>query len=342
MSVLISAFLLGTASGLRALIGLTVVSWAARLGYILLEHTWLAFLGFAFTPYILSLMAVGELVNDKLPKTPSRLIPPQFITRVVTGTLCGVAFGLATGHLLAGIVAGAAGSALGTFGGAKARGFGAELFGRDLPAEFDKAVAAIGGNVTAITGDIANLDDLDHIYKVIAGTKKKLDIVVANAGFAAMVSTVDVTPEHFDKMFNTNARGTFFTVQKALPLMNDGGSIVLIGSGTWEKGIPNYVAYSATKAALRSYVRTWTSELKDRKIRVNVISPGLIETPIIQAQMPSKEVADGARAYFTSITPLGRIGLPEEIAAAALFLASSESSYIAGINLPVDGGAVAV
>ena len=135
----------------------------------------------------------------------------------------------------------------------------------------------------------------------------------------------------------TNARGTFFTVQKALPLMNDGGSIVLIGSGTWEKGIPNYVAYSATKAALRSYVRTWTSELKDRKIRANVISPGLIETPIIEAQMPSKEVADGARAYFTSITPLGRIGLPEEIAAAALFLASSESSYIAGINLPVDG-----
>ena len=209
-------------------------------------------------------------------------------------------------------------------------------------AELDKAVAEVGGNVTAITGDIANLDDLDRIYKVIAGSKKRLDIVVANAGFAEMVPTVDVTPENFDKMFNTNARGTFFTVQKALPLMNDGGSIVLIGSGTWEKGIPNYVAYSATKAALRSYVRTWTSELKDRKIRANVISPGLIETPIIASQMPSQEVADGARAYFTSITPLGRIGLPEEIAAAALFLASSESSYIAGVNLPVDGGIVAV
>ena len=208
--------------------------------------------------------------------------------------------------------------------------------------ELDKAALEIGKNVTVIPGDIASLEDLDRIYQVIADSRKKLDIVVANAGFAAMVSTADVTPEHFDKMFNINARGTFFTVQKALPLMNDGGSIVLIGSGVWEKGIPNYVAYSATKAALRSYVRTWTTELRDRKIRANVISPGLIETPIIDAQMPSKEVADGARAYFTSITPLGRIGLPEEIAAAALFLASSESSYIAGINLPVDGGAVAV
>ena len=220
---------------------------------------------------------------------------------------------------------------------------GAYVFitGRRL-AELDKAVLKIGKNVTAISGDIAKLEDLDHIYQVIAGTEKKLDIVIANAGYAAMVSTMDVTPEHFDKMFDTNARGTFFTVQKALPLMNDGGSIVLIGSGVREKGISNYVAYSATKAALRSYVRTWTTELKGRKIRANVISPGLIETPIIDAQMPSKEVADGARAYFISITPLGRIGLPEEIAPAALFLASDESSYVAGINLPVDGGAVAV
>ena len=209
-------------------------------------------------------------------------------------------------------------------------------------AELDKAVAAIGRNVVAISGDIASLEDLDHIYQVISDSKRKLDIVVASAGFASMVATTDVTPEHYDKMFNTNARGTFFTVQKALPLMNDGGSIVLIGSGTWEKGIPNYVAYSATKAALRSYVRTWTTELTPRKIRANVISPGLIETPIIDAQMPSREVADGARAYFTAMTPLKRIGRPEEIAAAALFLASDESSYIAGINLPVDGGIVAV
>lgn len=150
MPALISALLLGTASGLRALIGLTVVSWAARLGYIHLEHTWLAFLGFAFTPYVLSLMAVGELVNDKLPKTPSRLIPPQFITRVVTGTLCGVALGLATGHLVAGLLLGAVGSIVGTYGGAKARGFGAKLFGRDLPAALVEDVVALGIAVGAI------------------------------------------------------------------------------------------------------------------------------------------------------------------------------------------------
>ena len=150
MPALISALLLGTASGLRALIGLTVVSWAARLGYIHLEHTWLAFLGFAFTPYVLSLMAVGELVNDKLPKTPSRLIPPQFITRVVTGTLCGVGVGLATGHLVAGLLLGAVGSIVGTYGGAKARGFGAKLFGRDLPAALVEDVVALGIAVGAI------------------------------------------------------------------------------------------------------------------------------------------------------------------------------------------------
>jgi uncharacterized membrane protein len=150
MVVLINAFLLGTASGLRALLGLTVVSWAARLGYIHLDHTWLAFLGFAFTPYILSLMAIGELVNDKLPKTPRRLIPPQFITRVVTGSLCGIALGLATNHWIAGLLAGAAGSVVGTLGGAKARGFLAKLFGRDLPAALIEDLAALGIAVSAI------------------------------------------------------------------------------------------------------------------------------------------------------------------------------------------------
>lgn len=150
MFVLINAFLLGTASGLRALLGLTVVSWAARLGYIHLEHTWLAFLGFAVTPYIVSFMAVGELVNDKLPKTPSRLIPPQFITRIVTGTLCGIALGIASGHLIAGVFAAIAGSIVGTLGGAKARAFGAKLFGRDLPAALIEDLVAVGLAVSAI------------------------------------------------------------------------------------------------------------------------------------------------------------------------------------------------
>ncbi|WP_263381222.1 SDR family NAD(P)-dependent oxidoreductase [Granulicella arctica] len=207
--------------------------------------------------------------------------------------------------------------------------------------ELDKAVNEIGKNVSAIAGDISKLEDLDRIYKTVAETKRKLDIVVASAGFVGLASTMEITPEHFDQTFDINARGTFFTIQKALPLMNDGGSIVLIGSGVYVKGFPNYLTYAATKAALRSYVRTWTTELKDRKIRANIVTPGMIETPIIDAQFPEAEGV-GARAYFSSITPLGRLGLPEEVAAAVLFLASSESSYIAGIDLPIDGGITAV
>ncbi|MDQ2841133.1 MAG: SDR family oxidoreductase [Acidobacteriota bacterium] len=209
-------------------------------------------------------------------------------------------------------------------------------------AELDKAVTEIGSNVTAVKGDVSNLDDLDRLYKEVAEKKGKIDIVFANAGFVEMVPTPAATPEHFDKTFDINARGTYFTVQKALPLINDGGSIVLTCSSVWLKGFLAYGTYAATKAALRSFVRTWTTELKDRKIRANVISPGGVETPIIDSQFANKEQADGARAYFASITPLGRMGLPEEIASAALFLASDESSYVAGIDLPVDGGVTAV
>jgi uncharacterized membrane protein len=151
MFVLVSAFLAGTASGLRALAGLAVVSWAAHLGYLHLDHTWLGFLGYTFTPYILSVLAIGEMINDKLPKTPSRLIPPQFITRIVTGTLCGVAVGLSTGHMLFGLIAGAVGSVAGTLGGAKARGFGAKLLGRDLPAALIEDVVAVGLAVSAVS-----------------------------------------------------------------------------------------------------------------------------------------------------------------------------------------------
>jgi NAD(P)-dependent dehydrogenase (short-subunit alcohol dehydrogenase family) len=209
-------------------------------------------------------------------------------------------------------------------------------------AELDKAVTEIGNNVAAIQGDVSNLDDLDKLYAEVAAKKGKIDVLFANAGFVEMVATADVTPEHFDKTFNINARGVFFTVQKALSHLNDGASIVITGSGVWVKGFPAYGAYAATKAALRSFVRTWTTELKDRHIRVNILSPGAIETPIIDGQFDSKEAADGAREFFASITPLGRMGRPEEIAAAALFLASNESSYIAGIDLPIDGGITAV
>jgi NAD(P)-dependent dehydrogenase (short-subunit alcohol dehydrogenase family) len=166
--------------------------------------------------------------------------------------------------------------------------------------------------------------------------------VVASAGIVEIMPTPLVTPEHFDKTFNTNARGVWFTIQKALPVLNDGGSVILIGSGVWLKGYPGYGAYAATKAALRSYVRTWTTELKDRKIRANLISPGAVETPIIDGQFATKAEADGAREWFKSIIPLGRMGRPEEIASAVLFLASDESSYVLGNDLVVDGGATAV
>lgn len=209
-------------------------------------------------------------------------------------------------------------------------------------AELDKAVAEIGQNIAAIRADVSTLADIDRLYVEIAAKKAKLDIVVAAAGVAEIVPTAMVTPDHFDKTFNINTKGAYFTVQKALPIINDGGSVILIGSGAWLRGFSGYSTYAATKAALRSFVRTWTSEFKDRKIRANIISPGPVDTPIIDAQFASKEAADGAREWFKSLIPLGRLGRPEEIAAAALFLASEESSYVLGNDLVVDGGATAI
>jgi NAD(P)-dependent dehydrogenase (short-subunit alcohol dehydrogenase family) len=146
------------------------------------------------------------------------------------------------------------------------------------------------------------------------------------------------TPEHFDKTFDLNARGTFFTVQKALPLMNDGGSIILVSSCVHSKGIPQYTVYGATKAAVRSFARSWAVELKGRKIRVNTLSPGATDTPIIDGQFKTKEEAAGARKFFSEIITLGRLGRPDELASAAFFLASDESSYITGTDLVVEGG----
>jgi NAD(P)-dependent dehydrogenase (short-subunit alcohol dehydrogenase family) len=215
------------------------------------------------------------------------------------------------------------------------------IVGRRL-AELDKAVAEIGQNIEAITADVSTLADIDRLYKEVAAKKINLDIIVVAAGIAEIVLTSAVSPEHFDRTFNTNTKGAYFTVQKALPIMNDGGSVILIGSGAWLKGFPGYSTYAATKATLRSFVRTWTTELKDRKIRANIISPGPVDTPIIDALFPTKEESDGARESFKSAIPLGRLGRPEEIAAAALFLASEESSYVLGIDLVVDGGLTAI
>ena len=216
------------------------------------------------------------------------------------------------------------------------------ITGRRQP-ELDAAVAQIGRNVVAIRADVSSLDDLDRLYQEIAAKKGKIDILFANAGIVEPVPTAQVTPAHYDKTFNINARGAYFTVQKALPLLNDGASIILNGSGAWQKGIPIYSTYSATKAALRSFVRTWTAEFAARGIRSNVISPGPIETPIIDSQFPgNKEAAAALRTQFETMIPLKRMGRPEEIAAAAVFLASDQSSFISGIDLPVDGGLVSV
>jgi len=204
--------------------------------------------------------------------------------------------------------------------------------------ELDTAVATIGRNVTAVRGDAADLDDLDRLYRVVAEEKETLDIVVANAGLIEQRTIDAVTPEHFDKTFNLNARGTFFTVQKALPLMRNGGAIVLVASCVHLMGLPGHGTYGATKAAQRSFARTWAVELKDRGIRVNTLSPGPVETPIIDGQFATKEEGIAARKMFTEVMPLGRMGRPKEIAAAALFLASDDSSFSTGIDLAADGG----
>jgi NAD(P)-dependent dehydrogenase (short-subunit alcohol dehydrogenase family) len=204
--------------------------------------------------------------------------------------------------------------------------------------ELDKARAEIGKNVTAVKGDVANLADLDRLYQTVAAEKGVVDIVFANAGFVEHKTIDQLTLEHYDKTFNINVRGVMFTVHKALPLMKRGGSIILNASIVADKGLPAHGAYGATKAALRSLAKTWTVELKDRGIRVNTVSPGATDTPIIDGQFTSKEQADAAKEVFSSKTPLGRLGRPEELAAAALFLASDGSSYVTGIDLPVDGG----
>jgi NAD(P)-dependent dehydrogenase (short-subunit alcohol dehydrogenase family) len=205
-------------------------------------------------------------------------------------------------------------------------------------AELNQAVKLIGANVKGIQGDVTDLEDLERLFTTVKSEKGSLDILFANSGVVEHKTIDQVSEEHFDQTFNINVRGLLFTVQKALPVMNDGGSIILTSSIAGTKGLPAHGAYSASKAAVRSLARTWTLELKDRGIRVNANSPGAIDTPIIDSQVSTKEEADQLRARFAAATPLGRLGHPEEIASAALFLASGDSSYVAGIELFVDGG----
>src|SRR2546426_255838 len=198
--------------------------------------------------------------------------------------------------------------------------------------ELDEAVKAIGTNVSGVQGDVAQLADLDRLYETVSKVKGRIDIVFANAGVGEFVPFGAVTEEHFDKLFNINVRGTLFTVQKALPLLNDGGSIILNGSVASVKGTAAFGVYAASKAAIRSFVRTWTTDLKDRRIRSNVVSPGPINTALA-----SRQSAD-VIARIVSTVPMGRMGEPEEVAKVALFLASDDSSFVTGIELFVDGG----
>src|SRR6202171_3937862 len=203
--------------------------------------------------------------------------------------------------------------------------------------QLDEAVKLVGRNVTGVRGDAANLDDLDRLFDTVKREKGKIDVLYASAGTGEAVPLGEITEQHFDATFGLNTRGTLFTVQKALPLFNDGGSIIMTGSVASVKGFPGYGVYAASKAALHAFARGWLNELKGRNIRVNVLHPGPIATP-----MQDQVLTEEAKRMFESLIPRGKMGRPEEIAAAALFLASDDSSFVNGVELSVDGGFSAI
>jgi NAD(P)-dependent dehydrogenase (short-subunit alcohol dehydrogenase family) len=205
-------------------------------------------------------------------------------------------------------------------------------------AELAAAVKEIGRNVTGVQGDVSNLGDLDRLFAQIKREKGKLDIVFANAGVAKFAAFGTITEELYDWTFDINVKGLLFTVQKALPLLPDGAAIILNSSIVASKGLPINSVYSATKAAIRSFARTWTTDLKDRRIRVNAVSPGSIDTPGMSGLLASAASGEQRKKMISSVTPLGRFGTPDEIAKAVVFLASDDASYITGTELFVDGG----
>jgi NAD(P)-dependent dehydrogenase (short-subunit alcohol dehydrogenase family) len=204
--------------------------------------------------------------------------------------------------------------------------------------ELDAAVKRIGKNVTGVQGDVSNLADLDRLYDTVKQQKGRIDVLFANAGIIELAPLGSITESHFDKIFNINVKGLLFTVQKALPLFQDGGSIILTASINSSKGFGTSTVYSATKAAIRSFARTWTVDLKHRKIRVNAISPGPIDTPILNSAVQTEEEIEQIKASLVASVPMGRMGSPDEVAKAVSFLASDDSGFITGIELTVDGG----
>jgi NAD(P)-dependent dehydrogenase (short-subunit alcohol dehydrogenase family) len=204
--------------------------------------------------------------------------------------------------------------------------------------ELATAVQEIGRNATGVQGDVSNADDLDRLFTRIRAEKSRLDILFANAGIAKYAAFGNITEELYDSIFNVNVKGVLFTAQKALPLMPEGASIILNASIVASKGLSSNSVYSATKAAIRSFARTWTTDLKDRRIRVNAISPGTIDTPGLNDLLASGEAGEQRRKMVASAIPLGRFGRPDEVAKAVVFLASDESSYITGTEMFVDGG----
>ena len=209
-------------------------------------------------------------------------------------------------------------------------------------AELDTAVTEVGHNARGVRGDVADLADLDQLYRVVHEEAGRIDVLLANAGGGELMPLPDITEEHYDRTFATNVKGTLFTVQKALPLLRDGASVILTGSTNGDKGGASFAVYSASKAAIRNFARSWIQDLAARRIRVNVLVPGATSTPGLHGLFPTDEVNRAAVAAMEMAAPLGRLGTPDEIANAALFLASDESSFVNGSELFVDGGAAQI
>jgi NAD(P)-dependent dehydrogenase (short-subunit alcohol dehydrogenase family) len=205
-------------------------------------------------------------------------------------------------------------------------------------AELDAAVEKIGANAIGVQGDVSDLADLDRLYAAVRQQGRRIDVLFANAGGGSFASLEQVTEEHFDQTFGINVRGLLFTVQKALPLLNDGASVILAASSAAANGAETFGVYAASKAAVRSFARTWANELKGRAIRVNAVTPGTIDTPGITGLAPDEEQAEQLKGFLAGQIPMGRLGRPEEVADAIAFLASDQSGYITGAELCVDGG----